>query len=87
MYYLLASNTTWTVAEDVANQLGGHLVTINDAAEDAWLASLGWANGRSLWIGLNDAAVSNVFVWASGQPVTYTNWRPDEPNNGNGGSL
>jgi hypothetical protein len=37
-YYLLAQST-WTVAESQAITLGGHLVTINDAAEDNWVST------------------------------------------------
>ena len=33
-----------------------------------------------LWIGLNDFAQEGTFVWSNGDPVTYTNWYPGEPN-------
>src|SRR5262245_38513612 len=78
-YYLL-STSSWTDAEAAAIGLGGHLVTINDAAENNFLVNQ-WASGpneRSLWIGFNDAAVEGTFVWSSGQPVTYTNWNGGE---------
>jgi hypothetical protein len=81
-YYLLSSST-WTEAEASAIELGGHLVTINDQSENAWVYSR-WAQSRTLWLGLNDAAKEGTFVWSSGEPVTYVNWRVGEPNNGNG---
>ena len=62
-----------------AAAIGGHLVTIADAAEDAFVASI--SNGQWAWIGLNDVAVEGSFVWVTGEPVTYTNWCPNEPNN------
>ncbi len=37
-YYLLAS-APWTVSEAAAVALGGHLVTVNDAAENNWLTA------------------------------------------------
>jgi len=55
-YYLLAQST-WSVAESQAIALGGHLATINDAAEDNWVAiTLSNFGGvqRGLWIGLTD---------------------------------
>jgi hypothetical protein len=86
--YHLLTPSTWTAAEAEAVSLGGHLVTINNAAEHQWLGGfhdLGVPILDSLWIGLNDAAREGVFVWASGQRVTYTNWAPGEPNNATGG--
>ena len=35
-YYLLTQNT-WTASEAEAVTLGGHLVTINDSAENDWV--------------------------------------------------
>src|SRR5580765_6641255 len=58
-YYLLSSNT-WTASEAEAVGLGGHLVTINDAAENQWVLNtffpLTGVPYASLWIGLNEAA-------------------------------
>lgn len=84
-YYLLTSSS-WTDAQAEAVTLGGNLVTINDAAEQAFVFNTFGAFGgvnRELWIGLNDAAAEGTFVWVSGEPVTYTNWSPGEPNNFN----
>src|SRR5687767_1058733 len=83
-YYLLSSNT-WTASESEAVGLGGHLATINDAAENQWVVNtffpLTGVPYASLWVGLNDAANEGQFVWASGEPVTFTYWSPGEPNN------
>ncbi|HXJ77016.1 MAG TPA: C-type lectin domain-containing protein, partial [Candidatus Dormibacteraeota bacterium] len=83
-YYLLSHNN-WTASEAEARELGGHLVTINDAAENQWVLNtffpLTGVSEASLWIGLNDAANEGQFVWASGEPVTFTYWYPGEPNN------
>jgi subtilisin-like proprotein convertase family protein len=81
-YYLL-DTTNWTASEAAAVALGGHLVTIDDAAENAWVFSL-WGNGKCLWTGLNDAGTEGTFVWSSGTPVGYTNWRTGEPSSGPG---
>lgn len=82
-YHLLTQNT-WTGSQAEAVSLGGNLVTINDAAEQAWVynsfAKFGGVS-RALWIGLTDALIEGSFTWVSGEPVTYTNWSPGEPNN------
>jgi len=79
-YYLL-SPSTWLEAEDAAVGLGGHLVTIEDASENAWLAAR-FAVHQNVWIGFSDAAVEGTFTWASGAPFAYQNWAPGEPNDG-----
>lgn len=81
-YYMLSSST-WTVAESQAIGLGGHLVTVNDAAENSWLQSTFSLFGgvrRDLWIGLNDLTDNGNYTWTSGEPVNFVNWTPDNPN-------
>jgi len=82
--YFLLSAADWHVSETAAMALGGHLVTMDDAAEQAWLFDQFGAWGgiqRSLWIGLNDSAREGEFTWVDGSPTTYTNWLPGQPDN------
>jgi hypothetical protein len=78
-YYTQLSGTQWPVAEAQAVALGGHLVTINDATEEAWLEAT--FPDRMLLIGLNDIDQEGTFVWSSGQAVTYENWTTGQPDN------
>lgn len=81
-YYLLTS-ASWPVSEAEAITLGGHLVTINDAAENNWVYStFSYPSGtdRALWIGLNDAAVEGELVWPDGAPLGYSNWYSPNQN-------
>ncbi len=81
--YLLTSGLkTWSAAQAEAEALGGNLVAINDAAEEAWLQEVFGQQG--LWIGISDRAQEGSFTWASGEAVTYTNWAPGEPNDQQG---
>ena len=82
--YLLLSQQNWFNAETEAQSLGGHLVTVNDDAENDWLWSTFQSYGN-LWIGLNDIAAEGTYVWSSGQSSTYLNWASGEPNNCCGG--
>lgn len=93
--YKLISRNTWTDAEAEAQSLGGHLVTINSAAENAFIVAnvvLPYHSSDPMWIGLYDpirndgggpgSSHAANFVWAGGQAVEYTNWFPaNEPNN------
>lgn len=82
-YYLLAEDD-WQRSEATAVTLGGHLVTVNDAAEQAWVfetfGNLG-GTSRSLWIGLTDAGDEGRFRWADGDAPAYSNWLPGQPDN------
>jgi hypothetical protein len=78
-YALTSSDLSWTAAEAEAVAAGGYLVTINDAAEEAWLQTT--FGTSAYWIGFSDEAVEGTWVWASGETVTYTDWASGEPNN------
>jgi hypothetical protein len=92
----------WTTAEADAELLGGHLTTINDAAENAWIVSnllVNVSGGTNfsdipLWIGLSDpdigdgsgAAHAADFAWADGDPSAYRNWNTGTGEPNNDGS-
>jgi autotransporter-associated beta strand protein len=78
-----AEGVTWSQAEALANSLGGHLVTINDQVEQDWITNNFPGSGVNdfyVWTGLNDRNSEGNYVWSSGEPATYTNWYPGEPN-------
>ena len=79
-YLLTSSAKSWENAQREAQDLGGNLVTINNAAEEQWLKQT-FGEGESFWLGLNDRAQEGRFEWVSGEAVSYTNWDPNEPNN------
>jgi hypothetical protein len=80
-YGILEEHQSWQEAEDAAIALGGHLVTINDASENAWVMEFGRGlrvensssrNGAIAWIGYN---LSGGPHWSSGEPVTFNNYQ------------
>lgn len=82
--YSLLAPSTWTDAESEAVSLGGHLATLRNSTEESWVWNTFSNNNvvRYLWIGLNDAVQDGVFVWSSGEPVTYTDWASGQPSGG-----
>ena len=54
-----------------------YLVAINDEAEQNWLDQVFVAH--LALIGLSDLQVEGQWQWHSGEPVTYTNWARDKP--------
>ncbi|MEZ4468983.1 MAG: lectin-like protein [bacterium] len=62
---------TWAGAQTFCEGYGGHLVYIDDAAENALVNT---AADINTWIGLRGRA------WADGSPLDYADWNPGEPN-------
>jgi len=83
LYKFLEECGHWHDCENLAVAEGAHLVTIRNAAEQAWLANTFPTGGNPwfAWIGMTDEEQEGTWVWVSGEPVTYTNWAPGEPNN------
>jgi len=63
----------------------GHLVVINDAAENSYVQQLIASHGFEwCWIGLHDMYSEGRYEWVDGQASSYTNYKPGEPNNNRG---
>lgn len=79
---------SWSDAESEAEAIGGTLVNINDHAEQDWLVvTFPYQEPYHPWIGLwqdtNDQEYSEPhggWKWICGDPLTYVNWAPGEPN-------
>ncbi|MCY2989793.1 MAG: FG-GAP-like repeat-containing protein, partial [Planctomycetota bacterium] len=80
-YLRTSGSTSFAAAEAEARERGGHLVTINSAAENEFVRANFAAPNGEVWIGLTDEAVEGTFVWTNGEPVSYTNWNSGEPDN------
>jgi hypothetical protein len=80
-YFWATPAMTWYDAETACSDVGAHLATVADAAENTFIN----ANfGGSKWIGLNDIALEGNWVWVTAEPVTYTHWATGEPDNNSG---
>jgi hypothetical protein len=79
--YAATPPMTWAQAEALAVQEGGHLATIRSAQENNWLVQT--FGSDEFYIGFNDLATEGLWVWSSGEPVSFTNWNPGEPSNTN----
>jgi hypothetical protein len=76
----------WTSANAAASATGGHLVTINSAAEQAFLEQLLATHNPAAgeyWIGLTKTPGGQLsgYSWTSGAQTTYQHWLAGEPNN------
>ena len=79
--YKITQSQTIEEAMQQAEVEGAYLLSINDRSEEVWLSHI-YGNER-IWIGLSDAEEEGKWKWHSGEPVTYTNWLPHQPEKGN----
>jgi len=74
----------WDAHVSAAKSNGGNLLTIRDHTMNNYLLSKFPDNGK-YWIGYNDIANEDQFVWADGTCGDYNNWGSGSPSNsGNG---
>lgn len=76
-YYIYNTPTTWTAGELISRQNGGYLVCINDINENQFVSNL---TNNNIWIGLFRDPATCQFRWLDCMDITFTNWRPGEPN-------
>ena len=84
--YAKAPVMTWGDADAYAQSVGGHLVSIDSAPEQAWVWQT-FGDGRELYMGLTDAAAEGQWVWSSGAALSFTAWAPGEPNGGTAANV
>ncbi|XP_061138464.1 snaclec purpureotin subunit beta-like [Syngnathus typhle] len=67
---------TFGDAESVCNILGGNLVSIHNALENAFVLELIRAGGNNdfAWIGLTDAIEEDDFMWTDGSEQDFLNF-------------
>ena len=77
-YAMVDSLAPWDQQEAVAEAEGAHLVTITSQEELNFLFLT--FGGYPVWIGLDRDPVG-AWQWVTGEPVDFTNWDIDKPNN------
>jgi|GEM_PF-5305964 len=82
-----AAGLTWDEARAAAEALGGYLATLTSQQEQDFLvASFPEIQLGRWWIGAYqdnadpDADPAGEWRWVTGEPWSYTNWYPGEPN-------
>jgi len=75
--------TTFAAASNACAASGGHLVTVNNATEQALVAAV-QNPAQTPWIGGTDATTEGVFAWLTGETFGFSNFMPGQPDNGGG---
>lgn len=79
--YVLTPPLTFAGARAAAAAMGGHLVSVGDAAEQSFVANTFLPSFVSppVWIGLSDEAAEGTFLWDDATPFAFSAWLPGEP--------
>ncbi len=67
----------WAEARVACGRLGARLVSLTDQEEDAFVRAL--VHGP-LWLGASNDRPKGPFQWVTGEPFTYQNFAPREPD-------
>lgn len=81
-YYCSYARVNWEKAKRSASENGGHLVTINSAQENSFIAQR--LIERHAYIGLNDQEDEGIFVWEDGDLSNFRRWKPGQPDDEGG---
>lgn len=82
-YYQSTGYYQWPKAKQLAEQKGGHLLTVNSWEENDFIrTNFKQVNNYGPWIGLYNTGKLGEFAWVTGEPFYISNWYPTEPSNG-----
>jgi cysteine-rich repeat protein len=89
VYWFCANSRTWSQAEVNCNAVGGHLVRIDDAVENAFAgvhrtATPAWTGGKDTGTNVWTWSDNNDQFWSGGKtgsvvPGRYASWRTGQP--------
>lgn len=75
VYTFCRGNASWAQAAQYAASMGGHLVVIDNAQEDAMLHStIMSAYGGTAWTGGHANGAGNGWTWLNNNTMSYQNW-------------
>ena len=85
-YKIFSGLVNWDIAKKRCEQAGGYLVTINSKAEQDFIRiQIMNHRGEAFWIGLEDTEKEGDWRWVTGEPLLFTNWGPNQPDNAGDG--
>lgn len=75
-YLVYTDSLNWVDAKEFCKSLGGHLATISDEQEQAFVEQLAQTCSEctNFWLGGYYDRNREIWKWVDGTPFTYTNW-------------
>lgn len=82
-YKVITADVSWTDAKELAENIGGHLATINSIDEYEEIIDFAEHSGlKYIWLGARIYSESGSYdEWITGEPIPgFLNWYPGEPS-------
>lgn len=84
-YKVFEEQQTWHNAKKKCESLGGHLAVISSKEQDQFIFLLAQKRDvQEVYLGATDEAKEGVWLWVSGEKMSYQNWGPLQPTNSHG---
>jgi hypothetical protein len=80
-YSKYVGTANWFNAKSICESNGGYLAIPNSVAESDFIQNLSGIDQPATWIGISDQFAEGNWIDVQGNPVTFFNWYPGEPNN------
>jgi len=84
-YKVFRMRLTWHLAGQECEKMGGYLLRIESAGEQAFVNGLVGPGQYAFWIDGSDEMKEGDWRFSDGQRITYSNWDSLNPSNHNGG--
>lgn len=81
-YRVFNQRVTWVSAKALCESKGGHLAVVNSPGVQAFIETF---LEDAAWIGGYCTSGNTAWTWITGQPWTYANWAPGQPDTPGGG--
>ncbi|MDF2695828.1 MAG: Cell surface protein [Labilithrix sp.] len=78
-YFRYDEPLSWQLARDRCVELGGHLATISNEAENMIAYRVGANSTTRAWLGASKIGTA-TFEWVTGEPFSYVNWGEGDPS-------
>ena len=80
-YQRIDTPSTWSNARTYCESLGGYLATLTSQQENDFVYQNLALQQVDIWLGGTDEISEGNWQWVTGEPWSYTNWFPGNPDN------
>ncbi|XP_046707149.1 galactose-specific lectin nattectin-like [Silurus meridionalis] len=83
-FRIFTTETSWNDAEQNCVNMGGHLASVHNKEEYAFIQGLILKitlSNKLTWIGANKIDTVSIWFWSDGSTFDYTFWSPGQPDN------